>query len=121
MSIKEIATGLVALCNEGKNMEAMEAYYGADIISNEPMPGEMQKVQGMAAVKAKAEWWSGAHEIHSEKAEGPWYNGDQFTVKFIMDVTQRASGQRFTMEEVALYTVADGKIVEESFFYDMGQ
>ena len=34
-----------------------------------------------------------------------------------MDVTQRESGNRIKMDEVALYTVKDGKIVEERFFY----
>jgi len=29
------------------------------------------------------------------------------------------AGQRMKMDEVALYTVKDGKIVHEEFFYDM--
>ena len=29
-------------------------------------------------------------------------------------------GRRMKMEEAALYTVKDGKIVEEEFFYHMG-
>ena len=69
------------------------------------------------AVRAKSEWWSGAHEIHSGSAEGPWVNGDQFTVRFKMDVTNKDSGQRIQMDEIALYTVEDGKIIEERFFY----
>jgi len=36
------------------------------------------------------------------------------------DVTFNDSGQRFKMEEVALYTVKDDKIVKEEFFYSMG-
>ena len=42
-------------------------------------------------------------------------NGDQFAVRFALDVTP-SGGARMTMEEVALYTVRDGKIVEERFF-----
>lgn len=30
------------------------------------------------------------------------------------------AGQRMQMQEAALYTVTDGKIVHEQFFYDMG-
>ena len=48
-------------------------------------------------------------------AEG--LNGDDFTVRFVMDVTDKDSGQRMTMDEVALYRLKGGKIAEERFFY----
>lgn len=35
-------------------------------------------------------------------------------------MTNKPSGQRFTMDEAALYTVKNGEIVREEFFYDMG-
>ena len=34
-----------------------------------------------------------------------------------MDVTVKESGQHMKMEEIALYTLKDGKIAEERFFY----
>jgi hypothetical protein len=34
-----------------------------------------------------------------------------------MDVTDKDSGQRQTMDEIALYRVKNGKISEERFFY----
>ena len=37
-----------------------------------------------------------------------------------MDVTPKASGERMQMDEVAVYTVKDGKIVQEEFLYAMG-
>ena len=37
-------------------------------------------------------------------------------VGFKMDVTPKG-GARHTMDEVGLYTVKDGRIVEERFFY----
>jgi ketosteroid isomerase-like protein len=43
----------------------------------------------------------------------------QFAVSYDFDVTQKASGQRFAMTEMALYTVKDGRIVREQFFYHM--
>jgi ketosteroid isomerase-like protein len=30
------------------------------------------------------------------------------------------AGKRMTLDETALYTVKDGKITQEEFFYDMG-
>lgn len=38
-------------------------------------------------------------------------------VRFTFDVTIKANGHRMTMDEMGLYTVADGKIVREEFFY----
>ena len=44
-------------------------------------------------------------------------NGDQFIVRFKMDLTFKPSGERMQNDEDGLYTVKDGKIVEERFFY----
>ncbi len=77
----------------------------------------MARVEGAAAVKAKSEWWYGAHEVHSATTEGPYVNGNQFVVRFSIDVTQKETGQRIQMQEIGLYTMRDGKIVEERFFY----
>jgi ketosteroid isomerase-like protein len=47
---------------------------------------------------------------------GPFLHGDQFAVRFTLDVTQ-PNGERTVMEEVGVYTVRDGKITEERFFF----
>lgn len=117
MSVAEIAKGLVALCREGKFDEAMENYYAPDIVSIEAMEGEGQIMQGVDAVKAKGEWWTANHEIHSVKVSDPYLSGDQFAVQFAMDITFKQNGQRSLFEEIGVYKVADGKIVHEQFFY----
>ncbi|CDX15581.1 conserved hypothetical protein [Mesorhizobium sp. ORS 3324] len=38
-------------------------------------------------------------------------------MRFTFDVTPKSTGQRATMDEVGLYTVKDGKISEERFYY----
>jgi len=40
-------------------------------------------------------------------------------VTFKLDVTFKPQSKRFSMEEVAVYKVVDGKIVYEEFFYNM--
>jgi hypothetical protein len=77
----------------------------------------MARCEGVAAVKAKGEWWTNAHEWHGGSVEGPFVNGAQFAVRFEMDVTEKASGRRMQMTEIGLYTVSGGQIVEERFFY----
>ena len=116
MTTLEIAKAFTALCAEGKFEEAGQAYWSDAIVSCEPMDGPMAKVTGREAVDAKGAWWYANHEIHSVKVEGPYVHGDQFTVRFTMDVTPK-DGERHTMDEHGLYTVQDGKIVEERFFY----
>ena len=61
--------------------------------------------------------------MHSAQAEGPWPHGDRFIVRFKYEVTSKAgpmAGKRMKLDEAGLYTVKDGKIVQEEFFYDMG-
>lgn len=105
------------LLKTGQHQEAAERFNAPGIVSIEAMEGPMARVEGAAAVKAKSEWWYGAHEVHSATSEGPYVNGDQFAMRFSLDVTQKESGQRMQMQEIGLYTMRDGKVVEERFFY----
>ena len=113
---QEIADDLVALCREGKFDESGEKYWADNVVSLEAMPGDMARIEGKAGVRGKGEWWAANHEVHSSVVEGPYVNGDQFVVRFKMDLTPKG-GERRTMDEVGLYTVKGGKIVEEKFLY----
>jgi hypothetical protein len=119
MTSSEIAHAFTSLCKEGKLDEAGAQYWAEGVRSIEPFEGEAATSVGIAAVRAKSEWWYGAHDVHSVDVEGPYVNGDQFTVRFTMDITVKESGNRTQMEEIGLYTLADGKICEERFFYTM--
>jgi hypothetical protein len=56
-------------------------------------------------------------DTHSSGVTGPWPHGNRFIVGFQFDVTNKPSGRRMKMDEVGLYTVENGKIVREEFFY----
>ncbi|HWA84744.1 MAG TPA: nuclear transport factor 2 family protein [Opitutus sp.] len=117
LSIAEIAHHLVALCRDGRWDEAVERHYSENIISVEPA-GEDRESRGLAAVKAKGEWWLENHEVHGCEIEGPFVGADKFVVRFTLDVTFKPTAQRKSLDELGLYTVADGKIVHEQFYYD---
>ena len=121
MTTQEVANTLVKLCSAGKFVEAAEALYSPDIVSMEAgaPPGGSRESRGLAAVKAKGDWWMANHEVHSATVSGPLVAGSHFAVTFKLDVTFKPQNRRFTMEEVAVYKVADGKIVYEEFFYAM--
>jgi hypothetical protein len=121
----EIAKKLVDLCVAHKNIEAVETLYADDVVSVEAvdMGGKGRTANGKPAVLGKNKWWVENHEIHSGVTTGPWPHDDKFIVHFKYDVTPKAGpmkGQRMIMEEAGLYTVKDGKIVREEFFYHMG-
>jgi ketosteroid isomerase-like protein len=121
MTTQEVADTLVKLCSQGKFQEAMDSLYADDVVSMEAgaPPGMSRESKGLAAVRAKGEWWSANHEVHSFVVQGPLVAGRHFAVTFKMDITSKLAGRRMTMEEVAVYKVEDGRIVYEEFFYAM--
>ncbi len=118
MTIQDIANDLVALCRAGKFAESGEKYWAEDVVSIEAM-GPEPVSHGIAAARGKGEWWANSHETHGVEVDGPYINGDQFAVRFKMDITVKETGERRTMDEVGLYTIKNGKIAEERFFYAM--
>jgi ketosteroid isomerase-like protein len=115
-TVQKIAEDLVAMCRRGELDQSGEKYWADDVVSIEPTPGEMARIQGKPAVRGKGEWWAANNEVHGVEVEGPYVHGDQFVVRFKMELTPKG-GERTTMDEVALYTIKDGKIAEERFFY----
>jgi ketosteroid isomerase-like protein len=120
-STTAIAQELVTLCRAGRNLEAIDKLYSPKIVSVEPVSMENMpaEVTGIDAIRVKNEWWFANNEVHSSEATGPFVGEGQFAVKYSFDVTSKPTGQRVQMEEMALYTVKDGKIVREQFFYNV--
>jgi SnoaL-like protein len=92
-----------------------------NIVSIEPvgspeMPAEMN---GIDAIRGKHQWWEENNEVHSMEVNGPYLGEGQFAVQYTFDATFKPTGQRNTLTEMALYTVKDGKIVREEFFYNV--
>lgn len=116
MSVADVAKQFTDAL-KAQDFPKAESFWVEDVVSIENMDGPMKRLEGREAVHGKGAWWFGAHEIHSYDAQGPFVNGDQFSVVFRIDVTQKESGQRVKMDEVGLYTVKNGKIAEERFFY----
>jgi hypothetical protein len=119
MSAFEVGKKLVELCKKGEHEAAVKSLYSPDIVSVEAaeMPGLSREARGAQALAAKSKWWAENHIIHSQEVEGPWPHGNRFVVRFKYDVTNKPSNQRFQMDEVGLYTVENGKVVREEFFY----
>ena len=119
METKQIAKKLVDWCNEGNFEKPYQELYSPKIVSIEnDGTAEGAHVEGLEAIQKKGEWWQENFEVHSSEASEPIIAGNWFSCIFRMDITHKPSGQRSTMEEIAVYQVQDGKIVKEQFFYD---
>ena len=123
MSALEVGNKLVALCREGKNVEAITTLYADNVVSVEAVEGGgfPRKMEGKEAVVGKGTWWEQNHEVHSATVDGPFAHGDdRFAVVFQFDVTSKPmNNTRMQLHEVGVYTVADGKVVHEEFYYTM--
>ncbi len=96
MSAVAIGKELVAPCQAGKNMEAIEKFYSPDIVSVEAMamPNIGQTQKGIEAIKGKNTWWVNNHEAHGGEVFGPYPNGNQFIVHLKFDITPKHTGKR---------------------------
>jgi ketosteroid isomerase-like protein len=115
-----VAEELVTLCRAGRNMDAMDSLYSPDIVNVESMGNaQMPREQkGLDAVRKSAKFWADNNEVHSAEVDGPFLgDGDRFAVYFNYDITSKPTNKRVKMEEMALYTVKDGKIARAQFFY----
>lgn len=118
MTTLEVGNRIVEIIKEGNPFVAFDELYHPEIESHEA-GGPEPDVKGIEAIKGKAAWFGESFEIHGVAVEGPYPSGDQFILHLNYDVTEKASGNRFPMVEAALYTVTEGKIVKEQFFYEM--
>ena len=119
-----IGAQLVDFCKNGQYIEAIDALYADDIVSVEAFesPGHPKEMRGKEAIRGKSEWFMNANEIHGGEVKGPYPCEDgRFAVWMTIDMTPKEgpmAGNRFQMEEVCMYTVANGKIAKEEFFYN---
>ena len=117
MNTAAIASDFFELCKHGKLKEAGAKHWSKDVVSVEPM-GDQRETSGIDAVAAKGEWWRNAHTVHAMTLEGPYVSPDQFVMRFLLDVTVNATGQRTKLDEVGIYHVRGGQVVRETFLFN---
>ncbi|WP_299846994.1 nuclear transport factor 2 family protein [uncultured Roseovarius sp.] len=110
----------VQAMRDGRGIEHVDQSYAENAESVEAVvpPGrDVRIAKGRGAIKAKRGDWAATHDIHSLKADGPYVHPpNRFGVRFEAEVTQKATGRKMTLREVAVYTVEGDKIVREEFF-----
>ncbi len=120
MTTQEVAQKLVDLCRHGKNAEAIQTLYHQDCKTIEAMadPQGNQEFQGRETILGRNQWWSENHEVHSSEISDPIVTPSHFAIQYKLDVTSKPMGnKRMHLDELGVYEVKDGKIVQEQFFY----
>jgi hypothetical protein len=112
-SPEELGRRIVAEFNKGR-FDVIEPMWSPSIVSIE---GGGMAWRGRKNVDAKNSGWMSENRVAGAAAEGPYVGSTGFAIKFRMEIEEIKSGRRTLMEEVGVYTVKNGKIVQEEFMY----
>ncbi len=111
----EIGKDLVASFNtQTPDEQIWKKWFSPQIVSIE---GHGQGWRGTKGLKAKSAEFHQRFVVHNARAEGPYVGGTGFAVKFTMEMEDKTTGERHSGTEVGVYTVKNGKIVQEEFMY----
>jgi hypothetical protein len=119
-AIDDVARDFTAMLRLGQFEAAGETFWSPDVTSAEPaaLSGDIPALlSGIAAVRAKHAARFGMARIDDLGIDGPFVTGDQFALFLDMLLTDPASGHAEPFAEIAIFTVRDGRIIEERFFY----
>ena len=119
MNAQEVASRLVQLCREGKNVEAINELYDDNIVSIEPDGSPMagKTVGKQAVLESTNRWFDSVEQLHSVDISNPLVSDDFFACTMKIDATYKEHG-RNVMNELCVFEVRDGKIVNDQFFYN---
>ncbi|MFK8058216.1 MAG: SnoaL-like domain-containing protein [Saprospiraceae bacterium] len=118
MTTQEVANRLVELCRANKQQQAIEELYHQDIVSVEPEGSPFGTVKGLAAIAEKGKQFEAMVEsFNSSSVSDPIVAENFFSCNMISNVNMRGVPVPVDMDEICVYTVNNGKIVKEEFFY----
>ena len=118
MTTQEVANKLVAYMRQGQIFEAQAELYADDIVCIEPeglMAPPLTKGKEAVAEKGK-QFAAMIEERHGGSCSDPVVGGRYFSISMSIDATMKGMGRQ-VLDEVCVYEVKDGKIVQEQFFY----
>lgn len=118
MTTQEIANRLVELCRQGDYNTCYDELFHVDVTTIGPAGSqEGTQTTGIDALKAKGEQFNAMfEEMHSGFTDDAIVAGNVFAVKMGYDATMKG-GKRVQEDELVVYTVKEGKIVSEQYFY----
>lgn len=116
MTTTEIANKLVAYCRKGEFQECYKELYSPEIVSIE---NDGSSIKGFEEMAEKGKQWNaGIKEFHGSETGDPIVSGNYFSIPMNMTITYQGADSPIKFEEICVYKVKDGKVIQEQFFYD---
>jgi hypothetical protein len=119
-TIEDIAREYTTMLREGQFAAAGDRYWACDISSIDPVvvgAAPRASVRGKHAASQKCAARFAGTCIDELAIDGPFITGNQFALFVDVVLVDSATGTRRPFSEIALFTVRDGQIAEERFFY----
>lgn len=114
---KDRVSQLVEWVKNGRIMDAMNEFYAHDtIMQDNHQPPTVGLTANLEREKAFVD---SVAEVHQCEAPLIVIDGDHAAIHWILDYTNN-DGVRIKLDQVALQTWKDGKIINERFIYDSG-
>ena len=118
MTTQEVAIRLVELCRTGKHEQAVKELYSPEIVSVEPEGAPNRIVKGLEEIAKKGmNFQQMIEKMNSSVVSDPIVAENFFSCTMLMNVQMKGIPGAIDMDEVCVYTVNNGKIVREEFFY----
>ena len=114
MSIKPQVLDLIRLVENGQMLEAITKYYGENVAMQENVS---PPTVGFAENYARESAFYGSLRSAKFTPASVVIDGDRAVINWVFDYTT-SDGQRYRMDEIAVQTWRDGKIVHERYVYD---
>ena len=114
MSIKSDVLALITLVENGKMLDAMTAYYAENVAMQENVAAP---TVGFVENYAREAEFYGSLEALKFKLVSVVVEGDRAVINWVFDYTT-ADGKQYRMDEIAVQTWRNGKIVHERYIYD---
>jgi hypothetical protein len=114
-TIQKLDSELNQMILSGKVLEAFDRFYGDDVVMQE---NAAEPTAGKAINRAReVEFLGSIGELHEMKLGATGSNGDDTTFGvWVVDATYKG-GPRVRLEQVAVRTWRDGKVIREQFFH----
>ena len=118
MTTQEVANRLVELCREGKYEQTVKELYSPDIVSVEAEGTPNRIVKGLDEIARKGiKFESMLEKVNTSVITDPIVADNFFSCAMLMNVQMKGVPVAIDMDEICVYTVNNGKIVREEFFY----
>ena len=118
MTTQEIANRLVELCRVGNYEQAAKELFSPNIMSVEPEGVPNRIATGFEAIAEKGKKFQAMIEsVNSSVVTDAIVADNIFSCAMLMNVNMKGVPVPVDMNEICVYTVTDGKIVKEEFFY----